>query len=347
LTRHEGVALLPVVAVLLAWQRAWVAIPFLLCGELAWNVAKPVLDWPVTELPIRRFLAKGEPGHLGSGGPLHYVGMSMHAFGPIAAMLAVVGVGLLARRLRPTRQYDRRQSIIFLVAGGTVAMVVLQTLLYLVNTHESGGYPRFLIPAAPWAAVCVAAGVRGIALWPNQAVRVAALAMLAWLSLAVLGLWQHGWSIWFMLLPLAVLPPAWLIVRPQDRRVFAGLAAVVALLVLLKDVRPHRLLPHQEAVVRTVEQLRRDHPQASIVGDNPWTDYATDAARHPYFWASNDWRRNTDPPLFYVWDQHHSSVNLPLAELREWPHVEQAAPALPGHLPTDFVRVFRRLPDAE
>ncbi len=342
LTRHEGILLLPAVGLLLLWRKAWWALPFLLTGEVAWNIAKPILDWPVTELPIWRFASRGDPGHLGSGGPLHYVGMSIHAFGPIAAMLAVAGTIALMSQLQ--RINVRQASITLLVAGGFVAMLLLQTVLYAINTHESGGYARFLIPVAPWAAVCVAGGVRAVLHADPTAVRRYSVVMLAWLCLAMLGLWQHGWSVWFMLTPIAVLPPLVLTIRPHRLQLAIFLAVGVTVAVLVKDVRPHTLRPHERAVVLTAEQLRLNHPDANLVGDNPWIDYASDTARHPYFWAANDWRDHKHPPLIYLWDEHHSSINLPLHELRTSPHVELEPPPLPDDAAADFVRIFKREP---
>ena len=353
-TRHEGVLLLPAAAVLLAWRGAWGAIPLLLAGELAWNVAKPLLGYPWNELPIYRFAVKGEPGHLGAGGPLHYVAGSTRAFGPAQAALGVVGAVVLLVSLTRTGRirtfaalrsgvwglpYSGARGAAILCAVGTLGMLLVQTYLYMVNTHESGGYARFLLPAAPWAAVCVAAAV-GFTLDARRGGRRAvAAAVIAFASLAMLGLWWSGWSLWWGLAPALIPVAAVPLLRPTAIRPFLIALALLAAGTWLAAVRPHRLLPHQRLVIETAERVRRDHPDHAVVADNPWADYAVDARRHPYFWAANDWHRATDGGLIYLWDRDHSSVNLPLDELRQHPHRELPAP------PGGYLRVFERLPD--
>ncbi len=402
LARHEGVLVLPAVAVLLAWRggwRGWLAIPLLLTGELAWNVAKPLLGYPWNELPIYRFMVKGDPGHLGSGGPLHYVAASTRAFGPAQAALALLGVGVLVIELRrrldgaanatdlpsdtvdstteqdpqlPLRgkipiplQYVTRAvrkaravyrpklAAIVLCAGGTLGMLLLQTYLYMVNTHESGGYARFLLPAAPWTAVCVAAAVAWVLRTDARGRRVAGVVTLCFGLAAIWGLRWNNWSIWWglapLVLPLALIP----LVRPSDRftRLFLALMALLAVGVWIGYVRPHRLMDHQRLVIETLRAVQSEHPGATVVGDNPWTDYATDAPRHPWTWTPNDWRDNTAGGLIYIWDRDHSSVNLPIDELLSHPHRELNVPAVPvleGRPADDplhdYLRVFERLP---
>ena len=341
LARHEGVLVLPVVALLLAWRGTWLAIPLLLFGELAWNVGKPLLGYPLSELPIYRFATRGEAGHLGTGGPLHYLAMSGRAFGPAQAtfaLLGVTGLGIsLWRRFRGRGlpAWDAPAAAAFLCAGGTLAMLLVQTYLYAVNTHESGGYPRFLLPAAPWAAICCAAAVAWLLDAPRNRLFLAAGIALGFNALAMLSLKLQGWSTWYggapILLPIAVL----LAFRP---RIAMVAASVVALITWGIAVRPHRLLPHQQTVLDAAAALHEAHPDAQIIGDNPWLDVELNQPRHPYFWAPNDWREPKSLPLFYVWDEDHSSVNLPLAELDDYPHRELD---IDGH---GFVRVFERLP---
>ena len=333
LTRHEGVLLLPVAALLLAWRRDWVALPLLLAGELAWNVGKPLLGYPLNELPIFRFWPKGEPGHLGSGDALHYVSASFRAYGPVAAALWVVGAAVLARgRAGVTSAPERAAALT--CAAGAAGLLLVQTYLYAVNTHESGGYARFLLPAAPWVAVCVAAAAGRVLDAGRRGRAAASLAVLAVAGLAVLGLARNGWSIWWGLVPLAA-PVAVLLPASARWSLAAAAAAVVAAWV--PAVRPHRLLPHQRLVIETTLDLRSCHPGRPLAADNPWADYVQDAPRHPYYWAANEWRKPPAGGLIYLWDRDHSAVNLPLIELRSYPHRELPSPG-------PYLRVFERLP---
>ena len=395
LARHEGVLVLPVVALLLAWRggvKGWAAIPLLLAGELAWNVAKPLLGFPWNELPILRFASKGDPGHLGSGGPLHYVVRSAQAFGPAQAALATLGIGVLLFALfkrpdaeaeasgsepqnpqlplrrragplplqyasrvvrRANSTYRPALATIILCAGGALGMVLLQTYLYVFNTHESGGYDRFLLPAAPWTAVCVAAAVAWVVKADRRGLRVAACVAIGFALLAIWGLrWNH-WSIWIGVVP-PLLPIAAILLFVPDRpraRLFLTLMALLAVGVWIGSLRPHRLMDHQRLVIETLREMQRQHPDRLVVGDNPWTDYATDVARSPGTWTPNQWRENPDGGVIYLWDRDHSSVNLPIDELLAYPHRELELPevdVLQGRPADDelrdYLRVFERLP---
>ncbi|MEM7808470.1 MAG: hypothetical protein AAF561_10190, partial [Planctomycetota bacterium] len=337
LTRHEGILLLPAGAILLAWRGSWSSLPLLAFGEIAWNLAKPALGYPLSELPILRFAGRGDPGHLGYGGPLHYLGAGAQAFGIVPLMLGVVGAIVLLRRWWRDEPFRYRPALagLLLCAGGLLSLIAIQTVLFMVNTHESGGYARFLLPAAPWAAVCVAATVSAFADADHATRRRLALIAMVVAGGASLGIWFDGWSPWpfamtgLIVAGFAVIRPTW---TPRLAAALASLAAVQMAIAF----RPHRLLDHQRTVVDVTESLRRAYPDAHVIGDNPWTDFAADVARHPYFWAPNDWRRPPSLPLIYVWDADHSMVNLPLDDLTALPHRELA---------TDdaYVRVFERI----
>lgn len=366
LARHEGAALLPVIALLLAWRRDWLAIPLLFVGEVAWNVGKPLLGYPMEELPIYRFLGGEEPGHLGVGGPLHYVMGLGEAVGPAMLGLVVVGAGLLlamsGRRLRTG--YDPIGVAQLLCGGGTMAMLLLQTLLYRFNTHESGGYARFLLPAAPWMGVCVAAAVGWLLIERDRRrLGLAAGVMLVVLLLASIEARRQGfppywgWPKWFAWLVPMVLITLPLLLRPSPARVrtFLKLTAVVAMLTWLGVVRPNRLATHSKIVGEVMAALADDPRYADhlIVGDNPWTHYFSNRPVPPGgTWAPNDWHR--DPPpneLLYLWDRDHSVVNLPLSELQQRPHRQLPVPETPtrrqlrpGDPNRDYLLVFERLP---
>jgi hypothetical protein len=357
-TRHEGILLLPAVAVLLAWRggcRGWLAIPLLLSGELAWNIAKPLLGYPWNELPILRFATKGEPGHLGVGGPLHYVAASTRAFGPVQAALGVIGSGLLLWRFRG-QSYAPRRATAIVCGGGTLGLLLVQTYLYMVNTHESGGYARFLIPAAPWAAVGVAmAG--GVMLDVTRRGRtLLASAIAGFAATAMVGLAWNGWSLWWGVAP-ALLPIAgWVLLRPDAVRVRQAtvVLALLAVGIWIGNLRPHPLLDHQRLVIQTYRTMTAEHPDALVSADNPWADHAAGVPRSPFHWASSTWRA---PPagrrVIYLWDANHSKTNLPMAELLSFPHERLALPEVPvlESRPADdplrnYLRVFDRINNA-
>ena len=339
LARHEGAALLPVVAALLAWRRDWVAIPLLAVGEVAWNVAKPMAGFPWKELPILRFFGGEDVNQLGYGGPLHYVMALGEAVGPAMLGPVVLGAILLTigcvKRLR--NGYDPVGAAMLLCGPGTLAMLLLQTLLYMVNTHASGGYARFLLPAAPWMGVCVAAAVAWLLAEGNRRrLALAAGVMLAVVLLAAFEARRQGfppywgWPKWFAWLAPVGIAIAPLLLRPSVAkvRITLVLLGVVASLTWLGVVRPQRLAPHTRLVGEVMAYYAND-PQYRdhlVVGDNPWTHYFSNRPMPPGgMWAPTEWfHTNVEAEgyagLIYLWDQDHSITNLPLDELQVMPH---------------------------
>src|SRR5690606_32818720 len=118
-------------------------------------------------LPIERFFATSDAGILGYGAPWHFVVRWMAVAGIVGVALAVLGAGsVIANAWRGgfRRMLSQRQGrVTLLIIGGAFGLVGLHTWLYMFNTHLSGGYARFLIPAAPWTAICAAWGVSVIA----------------------------------------------------------------------------------------------------------------------------------------------------------------------------------------
>lgn len=370
LTRHEGIALLPAIGLLLAWRRAWSAIPLLLVGEVAWNVGKRLLGYDWAEIALMRFFDKGEAAHLGSGGPLHYLMKWAEAAGPGQVALGVVGGAILStevwRRLRTDRRYEPRIATMIVVAGGTFATIAVQTLLYMFNTHESGGYARFLLPAASWMAICTAAGAAWLIRQNDW--RMIASAAVAMAAVGVLtnieamrqgynGWW--GWPLWYGWITPVAAGATWLALRPcpTRRRVFLYLVLFSVTGAWAASVRPYRLRPHQRLVAQVSQAIAEDPRYAghSVTADNPWVMYF---ANRPFTkkeaFAPDRWRYAWPKHrLIYLWDAEQSPRQFPLAELKAYPYRRLSLPEVPmlrnlppKHELQHFVTLFERLPDA-
>ncbi len=169
LTRHESVVLLPALAVYFAWRRSWAAVLLLAVPEVGWNLAAKVWLWPDRWM-LDRFLSPPSSDGLGRGHPLHYLGMWVQAATPAGVALTAAGALPLTRKLYRTLRVGRARVAseqaagLALCVGGGLGMVLLQTYLYAFNTHASGGYARFLLPAMPWMAVCSAAALQPLAI---------------------------------------------------------------------------------------------------------------------------------------------------------------------------------------
>jgi hypothetical protein len=123
-----------------------------------------------------------------------------------------------------------------LVIGGALGLVAIQTLLYMFNRFASGGYSFFLVPAAPWMAVCACFG------------------MTPWIALARRGLrfpgvLKHAGPV----IALALAVPQW-----------------------LPRVHPYRLTTSERLMQRTIDELVRADPTCHVIGNSAWIPYFRD-----------------------------------------------------------------------
>ena len=163
MTRLEAVVITAAFTGLLLWRRQWLAaaIPWALLAT--WNL----LTWS-QHMGWAWALYTNRPGAgavYGHGSLSYYLSMWGLAAGPVLMGLSLAGVVRLMRSAWTPPAVDsswREEARLarVLIPLGVVGYVLLQTLLYWRNTHASGGYPRFLLPAAPWMAVCAAAAIQ-------------------------------------------------------------------------------------------------------------------------------------------------------------------------------------------
>lgn len=234
LTRHEAIFFVAGGALLFCWRREWLAALLLGTSELAWNLVSVWTNAP--ERPWTRYLPSSDLGY-GSAGPLWGVVMWIEAVGPVAIMLTLWGSFRLLRgaglelsssgavqdlrstilergvmvRL-PTWLDGRKFSTVaigrWLVVIGALGLVPLQTLLFMFNKFASGGYARFLVPAAPWMGLCILHGLNAAvpwllhpgmhtgdpAAWVRRSLRIGLL-VVPFLALAVFYAYPHRPSI--------------------------------------------------------------------------------------------------------------------------------------------------------
>jgi hypothetical protein len=69
----------------------------------------------------------------------------------------------------------RRDRVRLLAVGGTLGLVLLETVLFSFNRFASGGYSTFLVPAAPLMAICACYGIAACARRITQPVAIACL----------------------------------------------------------------------------------------------------------------------------------------------------------------------------
>lgn len=351
LTRHEGILVPAIFGLWLLGRWDWRAM--LLCAApfLLWNLLCALFSW---QTPIGTYLRSNpQAGYYGSGGPLYYVLMAAQLLTP--AGLGMLACGLLVltghslfRRPRSAvgwLQLSRRQMSVLLTAGISVGIIVLNTLLYMFNFAASGGYMRFLVPAAPLMAVCLSAGLqawlghlRGLPTG-EEAVRRSPraegrvpLRTMGICFLAVLGLvgiemvnqgLQHPdlvagqlrqYSLVLLATLAAVAGACWSAGRGGRRA--AGTVVVGTLVSLLASVslvvRPWALAAEQLVVREALEQLESDgHSSgAGILGHTPWVAYFTNQTLGMRdLQASRAWQNSGPGTLLFV-DGNHTKREL-------------------------------------
>ncbi len=404
-TRHEMIVFLVPVGLWLLWHRRFVAALLLGWAEVAWNLIVWLMHWqpPGGKLPIQRFFSTSEPGMLGYGSPIHYLGRWWDLCGIIIAGLSLAGALWMLRRewrirrsaalTRPTRALkdcpgtddsfgasrhpgttagqdggSHRRRIRLMVAGGALGLVGLHTYLYMVNTHLSGGYARFLIPAAPWMAICAAWGAVGLVRMmhalrrPQRDIppRPASTQSLPRLRLSLRMRWTVGCLLFaaaFAVVPAtvphvshpirAVLAGVLLalLVRPRPwlGRVALGLCLVVMLCEWLFLCRPHRLTAEQVLLRDTLAELRAVYPDHHITGSTPWVEYFLGAAVNLPRWHDPlPWDPQKHPvTTLYVLERTHGSGKHDVLEsLEHLPHRVVMTKALDGQT---HLTVYERL----
>ena len=316
ITRHELVVLLVPLAISFLWRRDLLAMILLTWAEAAWNGAVWFFNLRGDHgiLPIQRFFNTGEAGALGTGGGLHYLVKWIELSGVVIMLLSLLGALLLLRQAFQRRQVRMRLMMLLrrpkllrhmrrpfwrghllrlLVAVGALGVVSLHTYLYAFNSFQSGGYARFLIPAAPWMAICAASA----------------------------------------LLPLSRLLEPLTTDSRTARVIAAAvifIAVTAALLHLGAYMRPHRLADDHRVIQQALADVRQTHPAHHITASTMWVDYFLDRRfESPWPHYPLPWAEHHPQQLLYFFERAHGKPEV-LAELQKLPHRLVKTYHLPG-----------------
>jgi hypothetical protein len=164
-TRHELAPFLIPVGLWFLWRRDLVAALLLGWFEATWAA----IYWHISERqPILRYFTAQDSTLYGSGNFYHYLLNWLKMAGIIAVILCLAGAYAIvlhesyaakSRRWNRPGATGRRARMRLLVVGWTIGLVVLETILYAFNRFASGGYSTFLVPAAPFMALCACYGI--------------------------------------------------------------------------------------------------------------------------------------------------------------------------------------------
>lgn len=379
LTRHELIIFLIPVGLYFLWRRDLIAAALLLWAEVVWNV----LIWamslypPSGKLPIQRFFSTADAGALGYGYPWHYILRWIDMSGMVIVALALVGAMTLWRsQVKQSQKHGvpeqsknallsssgfraamvhlmlltrtRKGRVTLVVIGGAIGMVVLQTWLYMVNTHLSGGYARFLIPAGPWMAICAAAGLTpAMAMWRSGMPGRGARALLILLGVTVFISLLPGTvplvsqatlgALLLMTLLTLLRPRRWMI------RATCGLAIVVIACEWQGLARPHWLTDDQRLLRQTLADLQTQYPSHYITGSSPWIQYFLDQPVNLPRWHDPfPWDVQNHPiQTLYVYDETHGKQWI-LDEMAQLPHRLLGERSHPDR-DEPFLRIYERL----
>lgn len=312
-TRHELVPFLIPLGLYFLWRRDLVAALLLGWFELAWAGAS---WWLGAGQPLRRYFTPGDSSLYGSGNLLHYFFNWLKMAGiPIVALTLTgatvlflhewraAGTGRWKRRTMP----GRRARLRVLVVGGATGLVALETVLYTFNRFASGGYSTFLVPAAPFMAICGCYGINPLLrVWRGNARRRAVISA------------THA----------AIL-----------------IALIVGLVQWGRIAHPLRMGAHESLIGRTIARLRHDHPDCHIVGHSAWITYFDEISPGARDLPGIQvWKANQVKELYYLYDPA-PGFSPPIEEITCRPHeVVETLKRSPSDVEPDLV-VYRRLPD--
>ncbi len=387
-TRHELAVLLVPIALYALLRRDILSALFLGWAELAWNLLSALAGLP---LPIWRYLTKTDPGNLGRGDWLHYADRWLEMAGLTGVALTLAGIAVIlirhfrrAGRLRillAPGQSARRARVRLFIAFSAIGLVALHTLLFVFNSFASGGYARFLLPAAPWMALCIAYGIapliRSAASIPSRMPRpvpsspvapapvssrpVPRRASLAyrnalWLFAAgilILSCWSRAYILIDMtirLIPIAALLVAF--IYPHRHTAALALLALGMLAIVQWGafLHPHFIEPHQALMRETIPRLRAEFPDYTITGPSPWVHYLLerplDAPDPPA--AFRAWQSpGPAPRLIYILDQSHANWVATRLKVEAYPHVLLATLRSTAQEIEPYLRIYKRMPDGD
>lgn len=250
-TRLETLALAPLFAGAFAWDawknsgrsvakamrqpRLWASAALLLWAPAAYVLAAAMVDMPPDGDPLLLF-SRSYDTQYGTG-PLHHY----PAIWPVAAgfgvlTLAVVGAVRLGRR-------------VWFSSAAVFGLLALQAVLFRFGLFATGGYARFMVPAAGLLAVLAAGGLHVLLSNPSRTTVAAAAALTgAWLGLSGMVATAHmGLSAVLVLAAVTPFVIFALVAASQDRhtartgRVLAVVLVVLAVGQAAAQVRPPRL----------------------------------------------------------------------------------------------------------
>jgi len=163
ITRHEAVLFAPLWA-WVAWKNRvslWRLTPIV----WAFVVQHLLSPWSPSETILHRWLHAKPTDFYGHGGWLSMLCRSLEAWGPAVGVLAFCGIP--KTRSRPNGD---------LVVGTFLIYFGAHTVIWAVGLFGGGGLPRYLVPVAPFVAICAAAALDELLAAPDAArARLAAI----------------------------------------------------------------------------------------------------------------------------------------------------------------------------
>ena len=158
--RPESIVLIPLVAVLLAWQRQWRFIPWLSLGFIFFSllgffVADKSLGWIIAEDPYPLV------SPYGSGDLTRFFGSLEHILGYFIFPLMAIGVTSFVRKLM-ARKYDQEFQIGVISLLIVLLVMLLHTYLWWKGLKGSLGLIRVIASVIPLAALVSMMGLSAL-----------------------------------------------------------------------------------------------------------------------------------------------------------------------------------------
>jgi hypothetical protein len=162
--RPEAYVVMPLLVIIYAYRRKFIAIPLLLTASIIYTVIGYFHFKDILWIIHQNYQLVGDNYAGMKGGYLHYFGVYNQIWGPVYAIFLLIGTGIIItqvfRLLRGKSNNEFVEEVFLLFLGTTVGCFVLHSLLYAMpGVLNNLGMTRYLATLIPSSAIIALIGL--------------------------------------------------------------------------------------------------------------------------------------------------------------------------------------------
>lgn len=159
--RPEAYIVMPLLSVIYVYRRKFLAIPFLLTATIIYTLIGYLYFKDILWIIQQNYHLVGDNYAGMKGNPLHYFGLYYRIWGPVYAVLLVMGSGKILSQIfrifRSKPEHEFVEEVFVLFLGNTIGCFILHSLLYsmpgILNNLGMVRYMAVLIPSSAFIAL--------------------------------------------------------------------------------------------------------------------------------------------------------------------------------------------------